>query len=244
MGKRADYRRPSALARRDRTLDGGRFELNVPARPAARTKGPAAWRLGHATREEKSGSDSPGADRLAQGVVPWRYVLRRVPLASSLATAFGVGLLPGPAGTWGSLATVVAAEALFWTWGSGAVLLLAVASSLVGPWAAGRTAVERGAHDPNEVVVDEVAGQSIALCGLHLVFPRLGADGIGAPYLVALLLAFALFRLLDIFKPGPIGALERLPGGLGIMADDLLAGLLVALAFVLAGALGAGRFLT
>ena len=90
----------------------------------------------------------------------------------------------------------------------------------------------------------EVLGQSVALCGLHAAFPGLGATGVGGPYLASLLVAFALFRLLDILKPGPIGALERLPGGLGIMADDLLAGLLVAAAFVLAGALGAGRLLS
>ena len=218
--------------------------MDVPARPDAQPAGPAARPLGAATREEeRSDPDSPGTGEVAQGVVPWRYVLRRAPLAASLATAFGVGLVPGPAGTWGSLATVLVAEGLFRGWGTAGVLLLAAAATVSGPWASGRTAQERGEHDPNEVVIDEVAGQSVALCGLHLAFPRLGADGSLGTYLAALLAAFALFRLLDILKPGPIGALERLPGGLGIMADDLLAGLLVALAFLLAGALGAGRLL-
>ena len=218
--------------------------MDVEARPAAQPNGPAARSLGGATRGERSGSDSPGREGSAQGVVPWRYVLRRAPVACSLATALGVGLLPGPAGTWGSLATVVVSEALFQACGTWGVVVLAVAAAAAGPWASGRTARERGVHDPNEVVIDEVLGQSVALCGLHAAFPGLGATGVGGPYLASLLVAFVLFRLLDILKPGPIGALERLPGGLGIMADDLLAGLLVAAAFVLAGALGAGRLLS
>jgi phosphatidylglycerophosphatase A len=86
--------------------------------------------------------------------------------------------------------------------------------------------------DPNEVVIDEIAGQAIALAGLHIAFPG------PAPW-PGVLAAFALFRLLDVTKPGPIGALERLPGGLGIMADDLLAGLVVALCFPLARLVGA-----
>ncbi len=107
------------------------------------------------------------------------------------------------------------------------VAALALAAGLVGPWAAGRAARGRGVRDPNEVVIDEVAGQALALAGLHLAFP-------GPSPWIGVVAAFALFRLLDIAKPGPIGALERLPGGVGIMADDLLAGLVVALLFPLA----------
>ena len=217
--------------------------MDVPAGPGGRAGEPEAVPRGEAGREERTVLDSPRRAAGAQGPVPWRYVFRGSPVAASLATAFGVGLLPGPAGTWGSLATVIAAELLFSARGTGPVLLLAAAATLAGPWAAGRTAGARGERDPNEVVIDEVAGQSIALCGLHLAFPALGAGGLDVPYAAALLVAFGLFRLLDIFKPGPVGALERLPGGVGIMADDLLAGLLAGVVFPLAALAGIGRLL-
>ncbi len=81
-------------------------------------------------------------------------------------------------------------------------------------------------HDPSEVVIDEVAGMWIALLGAPLT----------APHLLA---AFLLFRLFDVWKPGPIDRLQNLPGGWGVMADDVaagaVAGLLVALMAALPG---------
>ena len=79
--------------------------------------------------------------------------------------------------------------------------------------------------------MDEVAGQAITLLGLHWAFPGLT----GGMAWGGVLAAFLLFRLLDIWKPGPVGALERLPGGTGIVLDDVAAGLLGALAFVALG---------
>ena len=76
---------------------------------------------------------------------------------------------------------------------------------------------ESGVKDPGEVVIDEVAGMWIALLPAGLIWWQI-------------LLAAMLFRLFDILKPGPVGwADKRLPGGLGIMADDLIAGALAAL---------------
>lgn len=102
-----------------------------------------------------------------------------------------------------------------------AVVLLVLAS--MGTWAAGRVQVQLGTDDPQCVVVDEFVGAGIA----YLVA---GLDP------AALLVAFTLFRVLDIFKPWPINWCEALePPGFGIMADDLAAGLLAAagtLAFV------------
>jgi phosphatidylglycerophosphatase A len=87
----------------------------------------------------------------------------------------------------------------------------AVVVTVVGIWAAGREEVRLGAHDPSSIVVDEVAGMLVAL--------------VGQPRTVGWVLGlFVLFRLMDVWKPFPIGRLQALPGGFGIVADDLLAG--------------------
>ncbi len=142
--------------------------------------------------------------------------------ASLIATWFGCGLIRPAPGTWGSLAALPFAAGLVWL---GGPWLLAAAAGLLflaGIWAGGRYADALELGDPGPVVVDEVAGQWLALVPLPL---ELGWYA----------LAFVLFRLLDIAKPWPIGWLDRsLKGGLGIMADDMAAGLLAGL---LAGAL-------
>ena len=137
--------------------------------------------------------------------------------AWALGTFFGAGLLrPGP-GTYGSVAAVLlwygAAHGLhpahlgWWTLGAAVVVTLA------GVPAATIVARESGREDPGHVVIDEVAGQLFALC----VMP---ADVAHA------LLALVLFRLFDIWKPPPVGQLEALPEGWGIMLDDVAAGVL------------------
>jgi phosphatidylglycerophosphatase A len=88
---------------------------------------------------------------------------------------------------------------------------------VVGVWASSRTCRISGLKDPQKVVIDEVSGQLIALVPVAL-----------SPAHVPVIAAFALFRLFDIFKPYPIRKLESLPGGLGVMADDALAGLYAA----------------
>jgi len=82
---------------------------------------------------------------------------------------------------------------------------------------------ESGRKDPQIVVIDEVVGQWITLAGA----PRINWR--------SLLIAFALFRLFDIFKPPPVRNLERLPGGTGIVLDDAAAGVYAALALFAAG---------
>lgn len=153
--------------------------------------------------------------------------MRERPLSVLISTWFGVGLLPGPTGTWGSVAAVVVAEVLFALWGLASLAALALAAIAAGIPAATRTAELLGAEDPKEVVVDEVAGQTITLLGLHAAFPTLAGGAFGG----SVLAAFLLFRLLDILKPGPVGALESLPGGPGIVLDDVAAGVFGALAF-------------
>jgi phosphatidylglycerophosphatase A len=140
-------------------------------------------------------------------------------LATLIATWFGAGYVPKGPGTAGSLAALLCAA----LWPQH-IVWLALGSILPAIWAADRHALAKGSKDPQEVVVDEVAGQWIALAGathLHTI----------APWLIA----FALFRLFDIWKPFPVRALEKLPGGVGIVMDDVMAGIYAGLVMRLLG---------
>ena len=134
-------------------------------------------------------------------------------VALAIATC-GVGYLPLAPGTFGSLV------------GVGLFLLLArmnplviivaiLAVTFVGIWAGSRVEQVSGRKDPGKVVVDEVAGQMIALFPLTL-FARWSTG--------AVILSFILFRFFDIVKPYPANRLQDLDGGMGIMFDDLVAG--------------------
>ena len=144
-------------------------------------------------------------------------------LARLVATCGFVGRLPRAPGTFGALVGLAAA---FLARGlpplTGAALFLGAAA--LGTWAAHRYASASGRKDPPEVVVDEACGMWLAVFGA--IPPAGPAAAGGEPIPLALLFgAFVLFRALDILKPPPIRQLERLPGGFGIMADDLAAGL-------------------
>ncbi len=151
-----------------------------------------------------------------------------------IATFFYVGHLRPAPGTWGSLAALPVAWITYLVTGPyGLTLAVAIVFAL-GWWA---TAVEtqgKADHDPSEIVIDEVAGQWIAL--LPIAF---GAANNGVSILAlwpGWVAAFVLFRLFDIWKPGPIGWADRQQGPLGVMLDDAIAGLLAALGVaVLAG---------
>ncbi|HEY6579091.1 MAG TPA: phosphatidylglycerophosphatase A [Rhizomicrobium sp.] len=134
--------------------------------------------------------------------------------AASIATLGGLGRIGPAPGTVASLVTVCAAWGIAAATGGRALVLFAgIAAMAVGGWAAEHYARERGLSDPSDCVIDEVAGQFIA-CAFA---PRT---------LLGYALAFLLFRALDIWKPWPIRTAERLPGGLGIVADDVVAGML------------------
>ena len=165
-------------------------------------------------------ADASAEPTAAQGV-PWAEVFRRSPGWTLLATGLGSGLLPGAPGTWGSLLALGASEALFEVAGIAGVAALAAGSTLLGVPGSDRVATLRGVKDPAEIVVDEVAGQSIALLLLHAVLPAAAPAHVRWGLVV---LAFGLFRLLDVAKPGWIDRAQSLPGGWGVMADDLLAG--------------------
>jgi phosphatidylglycerophosphatase A len=144
--------------------------------------------------------------------------------AWAVATFFGAGLLkPGP-GTYGSVAALVIwltlAQTLHPAHLAVATIIAAIAVTLIGIPAATIVARESGLEDPGHVVIDEVAGQLIAL----ILCPPDWAHAI---------LALLLFRLFDILKPPPIRQIERLPEGAGIMLDDVAAGIFALGVFVL-----------
>ena len=131
--------------------------------------------------------------------------------ARAIGSALGLGYTPFAPGTFASGAAallylyVPAIRELVWLV---PMILLSVA---LGVWAGGVMEEEYG-EDPSQAVIDEVAGQWIAL--LFIPFSPL-----------TVLLAFILFRLFDVLKPGPVDWAQRLPGGWGIMSDDVLAGI-------------------
>ncbi len=166
-------------------------------------------------------------------------------LALAIATC-GVGYLPLAPGTWGSLVGIGvyasvhgAAMKFFFITGEGrnltllhvyygviAVELVAIfAIASAGTWAASRTEKLSARKDPSKVVIDEVVGQFIALMPVPFV--------LGSAWWTAIL-AFILFRFFDIVKPYPARRLESLDAGLGIMADDIVAGVYAAIVVAVA----------
>ena len=146
-------------------------------------------------------------------------------LSLALATWFGCGYAPVAPGTVGSAAAVGIALLLAHYRGFGRLefALMAAAITLIGIPAAQRTAGYLGNKDPRHVVIDEVAGQWLAFAG---------AANFGWKPVLA---AFLLFRAFDIWKPFPARQAESLPGGTGIMMDDVIAGLYAALVLWAAG---------
>jgi len=146
-------------------------------------------------------------------------------LADVLSIWFGCGLVPYAPGTAGT----IGALPLYWLLrplGPIAVLLATVAVAVVGVWASDRTALRLGVKDPAIVCIDEVAGVLLTWSA-------------APPGWMATLTGFVLFRIADQLKPWPARALERdLPGGWGIVFDDLAAGAWAALALLAARALG------
>lgn len=147
-----------------------------------------------------------------RGLTPLPAPLRSFEPDVLIATGFGLGRFPLAPGTWASLATLPLGIAGAHLAGAGGVLLLAILATLAGLWTSGRVEARAGAPDPSFIVIDEVAGQLIALIPAGLHAPAIGA-------------AFLAFRLFDILKPFPANLADRrLPGGWGIMVDDLIAG--------------------
>jgi len=131
-------------------------------------------------------------------------------LALWIATGLGAGYAPLAPGTAGSALTVLILWGLPFSRVGLVVFLVLVTAG--GTWAAQRAERLIGKKDPGVIVIDEVAGMTLSVVALPLTVPVLAT-------------AFVLFRLFDIVKPFPARASQRVAGGLGVMIDDLIAGL-------------------
>mgnify|MGYP003701677287 CR=1 FL=1 len=125
----------------------------------------------------------------------------------ALATRFGLGRFSKMPGTLGTLAAFLILLLM-----GGVNIYLLAAVIIIGTIAADRYAKAEKLDDPSEVIIDEVAGYWTAMLGLDPSYA---------------IIAFFLFRIIDILKPFPVRNMEKLPGGIGIMADDICGGALV-----------------
>ncbi len=151
-----------------------------------------------------------------------------------IATVGGSGYLRPAPGTWGSLASLPLAGLVYAVAGPWGVLIGVVLAFGLGLWATAEMTRGMADHDPSEIVIDELVGQWIAL--LPIFF---GAASAGAAVLAlwpGWVAAFVLFRLFDIWKPGPVGWADRRGDALGVMMDDVIAGVFAAIGVtILAG---------
>ena len=143
----------------------------------------------------------------------WRNDLDR--FVRAFVTGLGVGHLPLAPGTWASLATLVLVFGVHWLFPLHETIVLGSLVALLTPSAvvmSTRFSRSEGDPDPSRVVIDEIVGQMLCL-----LFVPVSAVSLGA--------GFLLFRFFDIVKPFPARSSEKLPGGMGIVCDDLIAGL-------------------
>ena len=141
-------------------------------------------------------------------------------LTKMLATFFFVGLIPAAPGTFGSLA----GAALWWYLPDRAFLFFSIVTLLTAAAVCGRAEMLLGKKDDGRIVIDEVIGMFTAVAFLPKTLP-------------VLVSGFIMFRLLDIKKPYPINAIQKLKGSAGVLADDIMAGVAVNLAIRIASAI-------
>ena len=158
--------------------------------------------------------------------------------AQLIGTVLYVGYVRPAPGTWGSLL------ALPWAWlvhilgGFPLLVICTLIAFAAGIWATARMTAGSEDHDPSEVVIDELVGQWIAVFPLSYSAWSMGLDILRLwPGWVA---AFLLFRLFDIWKPGPVGWADRQGGPLGVMLDDVIAGLFAAIGVIVLAGLAHG----
>lgn len=134
-----------------------------------------------------------------------------------ISTLGGIGFLKPAPGTWGSLLALLVWWPIAGSVGWVSQLLLIAIAAGVGTWIVDWTTKRCGVHDDGAIVIDELAGMWLTMVAM--------------PQCVwAFVLGFALFRLFDIWKPWPVSwADRRVPGGFGVMLDDLLAGVMAAI---------------
>jgi phosphatidylglycerophosphatase A len=171
-----------------------------------------------------------------------RRAFRESPVSTLLSLGLGSGLSPFAPGTAGSALTLAVSWACLRVLSSaspsfaaaGGLLMSGLIVAFAGVFLSSKTARLLAAKDPGCIVIDEVAGQLLATAAVPLFrYPSALLEA------AAFFASFFLFRIFDVWKPGPIGKLQDLPEGWGIVADDVAAGLLAA-GCLAAGALALG----
>lgn len=157
--------------------------------------------------------------------------------ARAVTILFGVGLLRPAPGTWGSAAAVAMGLAIDRYAGFPALVLATVAVTALGFRAVAAELADRPGADPGEIVIDEVAGQWIALLFPAAAFWQRGMADWAVSAWPGWVAAFLFFRLFDIWKPWLVGRADRRGDPAGVMLDDLWAGLFAGLATVAAAGL-------
>lgn len=152
-----------------------------------------------------------------------------------IATFLFSGYLKPAPGTWGSLAALPVLWALYVLGGPFTVTAFLIIAFVAGLWATKVETQGQDDHDPSEIVIDEVVGQGIALLPVFWGAWQVGAD-ITSLY-PGWIVGFLMFRLFDIWKPWLVGKADRRGDAMGVMLDDVIAGVFAAIVVVLAAAI-------
>ena len=159
-------------------------------------------------------------------------------------TTFGyVGLLRPAPGTWGSLVAVALGLAIDRYLGFPALVVACAGVTALGFWACAQALADRPGEDPSEIVIDEVAGQWLALLFPACAFWWRGVEDWAIVAYPGWIAAFVFFRLFDIWKPWLVGRADRRHDAAGVMLDDLWAGLFAGVAVMLSAAIAHGVLL-
>jgi len=158
-----------------------------------------------------------------------------VRVAHLVATVLGVGHLRPAPGTWGSLIALPLAYGILVSGGWVALLVCGILAFAAGLWATAQETRGKADHDPSEIVIDEVVGQWIALMPVAYGSAMMGVtpERLWPGWLAA----FVLFRLFDVTKPWLVGWADQRSDALGVMLDDVIAGVFAAVAVIALAAL-------
>lgn len=159
-------------------------------------------------------------------------------MSRAIATLFGVGYLSPAPGTWGSAAAVILAYVLHFFLTFPAFAALTVLAFFLGWWATREMTRDSDNEDPSEIVIDELAGQWVALWAVSWGAWNAGVDA--TALWPGWIVAFVAFRVFDVWKAGPVGWADRRGDALGVMLDDVFAGVIAALVTALLAALWHG----
>jgi phosphatidylglycerophosphatase A len=137
-------------------------------------------------------------------------------------TFFGSGLSPKAPGTAGSFAAFIVGIPIIYTLGISTLFMLTLAITIIAIFEINKYEIATNSHDNSEIVIDEVSGMWIAMLFTHSVLTTTNNSTI---IILGYVLSFIFFRTFDIYKPSTIGWIDReVKGGLGVMGDDILAG--------------------